>query len=147
MVLTGRDLTQLSALEPQIKEQAHATAKVLSVKVDIASESDVRNLYAEIEKFFGRAADVLINNAGPKAGEGRVGEVKWDEFTNIVNTHFLGAALMARYFISTQSNPNDPVGSIVYLTSGLAGMIFPGGSGYSIAKMAGQRLTEFMDAE
>jgi NAD(P)-dependent dehydrogenase (short-subunit alcohol dehydrogenase family) len=119
----------------------------VSVSVDIVSEPDVRALYAEIQKVFGRSADVLINNAGAKAGEGFLGDVVWDEFTRVVNTHFLGAALMARYFVSTQAHPKDPVGTIVYITSGIGGMMLPGAASYSIAKLAGQRLMEYMDAE
>lgn len=54
---------------------------------------------------------------------------------------------MSKYFISSQSNPVDPVGTIVYITSGIGALIMPGFSHYSIAKFAGQRLIEYLDAE
>jgi len=36
----------------------------LTVKADITVEKDVENLDVEIQKVFGRHADVLLNNAG-----------------------------------------------------------------------------------
>lgn len=37
---------------------------MLAIKTDIVNESDVKNLFVEIQQTFGRAADVLLNNAG-----------------------------------------------------------------------------------
>lgn len=34
------------------------------MKLDIANEEDVKNLYKTVQKEFGRSADVLLNNAG-----------------------------------------------------------------------------------
>jgi NAD(P)-dependent dehydrogenase (short-subunit alcohol dehydrogenase family) len=52
---------------------------VLSVATDISSESDVKYLYDEVQKKFGRPADVLLNNAGylhddQLVGDGPTGE-------------------------------------------------------------------------
>jgi NAD(P)-dependent dehydrogenase (short-subunit alcohol dehydrogenase family) len=107
----------------------------------------VQNLYAQIQKTFGRPADILINNAGSGGVAAPLGDVPWDDFTTVFASHFLGAALMSKYFISTQPTPADPVGTIVYLTSGIGALIMPGFAGYSIAKFAGQRLIEYLDAE
>ena len=54
---------------------------------------------------------------------------------------------MSKYFISSQATPEDPVGTIVFITSGLSAIIVPGTSPYSISKLAGQRLMEYLDAE
>jgi short-subunit dehydrogenase len=54
---------------------------------------------------------------------------------------------MSKYFISSQPTPADPVGTIVYIPSGIGALIMPGMSSYSIAKFAGQRLIEYLDAE
>jgi NAD(P)-dependent dehydrogenase (short-subunit alcohol dehydrogenase family) len=148
VVLTGRKADQLAKAEEETKAVAtDPSAKIISVSVDITNESQVQNLYSQIQKTFGRHADVLINNAGSNGTAAPVAQIPWDDFTNVVNTHFLGAALMAKYFISSQPQPADPVGTIVYITSGLGALITPGLSAYSIAKFAGQRLTEFLDAE
>lgn len=54
---------------------------------------------------------------------------------------------MTKYFILSQPSPADPVGTVVFITSGVGGMIIPGMSSYSIAKYAGDRFTEYLDAE
>jgi NAD(P)-dependent dehydrogenase (short-subunit alcohol dehydrogenase family) len=74
-------------------------------------------------------------------------QMLWDDFTTVLTSHYLGAALMSKYFISSQPSPADPVGTIVYITSGIGALIMPGMSSYSIAKLAGQRLIEYLDAE
>jgi NAD(P)-dependent dehydrogenase (short-subunit alcohol dehydrogenase family) len=115
--------------------------------VDITIESQVKNLYDQIQQTFGRTADALVNNAGSNAETVPLGGISWDNFTTVTSSHYLGAALMSKYFISSQPRPEDPVGTIVYITSGLTSMITPGFSSYAIAKMAGTRLIEYLDAE
>ncbi|KAH8803439.1 hypothetical protein F5884DRAFT_739815 [Xylogone sp. PMI_703] len=148
VVLAGRKLDQLAKVEQETKAVAiDASAKIISVPVDITIESEVQNLYAQIQQTFGRPADILINNAGSTGIVAPLHQIPWDDFTNVLGTHFLGAALMSKYFVSSQPTPADPVGTIIYITSGAGGMILPGMSSYSIAKLAGQRLTEYLDAE
>lgn len=115
--------------------------------MDITNESQVQNLYAEIQKVFGRSADVLVNNAGSGAEPHLVGQLPVDQFKNVVDSHFLGSFLTSKYFISTQANPEQPAGTIVYVTSAMSAMIVPGYSSYSVAKYAGNRFVEYLDAE
>ena len=122
-------------------------AKVISVSVDITIESQVKTLYQQIQKTLGRPADTLINNAGSNGETGNLGGVTWDSYAQVTNSHYLGAVLMSKYFISSQPKPEDPIGTIVYITSGIGSMIIPGFASYSIAKMAGMRLIEYLDAE
>jgi NAD(P)-dependent dehydrogenase (short-subunit alcohol dehydrogenase family) len=148
VVLAGRKTDQLAKVEKETKALAtDASAKIISVSVDITIVSEVQNLYTQIQKTFGRPADILINNAGSSGIAAPMGQIPWDDFTNVFGTHFLGTALMIKYFISTQQTPADPVGTIIYITSGLGSMLMPGFSAYAIAKLAGQRLTEYLDTE
>ncbi|KAH7304843.1 hypothetical protein BKA65DRAFT_204865 [Rhexocercosporidium sp. MPI-PUGE-AT-0058] len=148
VVLTGRNVDKLAKAEQETKKVAtEPSAKIISVSVDICSESDVQSLYLEIETVFGRPADVLINNAGPAGPIGPAAQVPWDGFTEVVNTHFLGSVLMARQFISSQPTPEDPVGTIIYITSVMAGQIVPNFAAYAISKLAGQRFMEYLDTE
>ncbi|KAL5314234.1 hypothetical protein ACEPPN_018659 [Leptodophora sp. 'Broadleaf-Isolate-01'] len=148
VVLTGRNPEKLAKAEQETKKVAiDPSAKIISVSVDIAKESDVQNLYVEVEKIFGRPADVLINNAGPTGPIGPAAQVPWNGFTEVVNTHFLGAVLMARYFIASQPTPEDPVGTIIYISSVLSGQLVPNFAAYAISKLAGQRFMEYLDTE
>ncbi|KAH8816904.1 hypothetical protein F5884DRAFT_818812 [Xylogone sp. PMI_703] len=148
VVLTGRKEAQLAQVEKETRAfLSDPSARVISVPVDINNEAQVKNLYNQIQKAFGRPADTLINNAGFNNVAAPMGQIPWDEFATVVQTNFLGTALMAQYFIKTQPSPEDPVGTIVYITSSIGAMIMPGTSPYSISKLAGQRLVEYLDAE
>ncbi|KAL2060304.1 hypothetical protein VTL71DRAFT_9699 [Oculimacula yallundae] len=148
VVLTGRDPTKLAEAEQKAKEAStDPSATILSIPVDITLEADVQALYTKIHTVFSRPADILLNNAGPQGPIGPSAQVPFNGFTEVINAHFLGAALMSRYFIASQSTPHDPTGTIIYVTSGLAGILSPGFAAYSIAKLAGQRFTEFLDLE
>ena len=52
---------------------------------------------------------------------------------------------MVHYYINSQKNPGDPTGTIITVSSGLAGITQPAGSGYYINKLGSQRLGEFLD--
>ncbi len=49
---------------------------------------------------------------------------------------------MTHYFIKTQSDPSKPIGTIINVASGRAGMVAPRGSAYNISKVAIERFTE-----
>ena len=53
---------------------------------------------------------------------------------------------MAHYFIKSQPSEKKTHGTIISVSSGLAGMTSPGYSSYSIAKLAEQRMMEYIDA-
>jgi len=49
-----------------------------------------------------------------------------------------------QYFIKTQSDPTNPRGTFIATNSGLAGMVVPGLTSYTISKLASQRLIEHL---
>ena len=57
-----------------------------------------------------------------------------------------GLYTIIHHFIRDQPNSKRPLGTIITVSSGLEGMIAPGRSSYSISKLAGHRLAEFVDA-
>jgi NAD(P)-dependent dehydrogenase (short-subunit alcohol dehydrogenase family) len=60
------------------------------VKADITSEDQVKELFASVQKAFGRHADVLINNAGYLKDDQLIGETAPNDWwTGIVNIHVL----------------------------------------------------------
>ena len=63
IVITGRRQHLLEKVSQEIAV-LNGKVQVLTFKADAAVEKDVENLYAEIQKAFGRHADVLLNNAG-----------------------------------------------------------------------------------
>lgn len=63
IVITARNLLALNRLAEELKVISPST-NILAIKTDISNEDDVKNLFAQIQKTFGRAANVLLNNAG-----------------------------------------------------------------------------------
>jgi NAD(P)-dependent dehydrogenase (short-subunit alcohol dehydrogenase family) len=148
IVLAGRKASELVKVELDIKAvTSDPNAKVLSVSVDITIESQVQNLFDKIKSTFGHLADFLLNNAGPSITAAPSTQIPFDDFTKVITGHFLGTALMTKYFVTSQLNSADPTGTIIFITSGVGRMIIPGMSSYSIAKYAGDRFTEYLDAE
>jgi NAD(P)-dependent dehydrogenase (short-subunit alcohol dehydrogenase family) len=49
---------------------------------------------------------------------------------------------MTHHFIRTQKDSAKPVGTIISVASGRAGLTTAGGSAYNVAKIAEQRLSE-----
>jgi hypothetical protein len=51
---------------------------------------------------------------------------------------------MSHYYIQSQPNPKEPVGTVITVASGRAGLTNPGGSAYNISKLAEERLNEHL---
>jgi NAD(P)-dependent dehydrogenase (short-subunit alcohol dehydrogenase family) len=139
---------------------------VLLVQTDISVESDVVRLFAEVQKTFGKPAEVLLNNAsvlgdGKKFAEQSVDEwwktivrsPLWEAIrkrselmiiSQDINTR--GTAIMFHHYINTQADPQNPVGTVITVLSARAGLLIPNGSGYDTSKMAAQVLVEHIQA-
>lgn len=92
IVIAARRLEALNEVAKEIKS-INPTTQVLPVKTDIQSEDEVRNLFASVQKTFGRPADVLLNNAGYLQDEQLIGETPvaewWKAFVNFMTYHLI----------------------------------------------------------
>ena len=79
IVLAGRSIDTLAKAEKEI-QSINNEVKLLLVPTDISGEKDVENLFSEVQKSFGRAADVLVNNAGFLEEQKLVGEADVNEW-------------------------------------------------------------------
>ncbi|KAI6717209.1 hypothetical protein JHW43_000384 [Diplocarpon mali] len=145
IVIAARRLDLLNNVAEELREISPSTA-VLAVKADVANESEVENLFAQVQKTFGRAADVLLNNAGYDKDVSIIG-LSTDEWWKGIEINFKGAYLMSRNFILSQPNPEESKATIITVSSGRAGLTFPKGSAYNISKLAEQRLNEHIQIE
>jgi NAD(P)-dependent dehydrogenase (short-subunit alcohol dehydrogenase family) len=75
IVLAARRVSNLDALAAELQPLSPET-KFVSVKLDISVEEDVKNLYATVQKEFGRPADIVLNNAGYLDDDSMVGETE-----------------------------------------------------------------------
>lgn len=58
----------------EVKATLGSTTKLLAVPTDLKVEADVLNLFQEVNKTFGRPADVVIANAGASSDLVRLSE-------------------------------------------------------------------------
>ncbi|HEY0301096.1 MAG TPA: SDR family oxidoreductase, partial [Rhizomicrobium sp.] len=123
-------------------EIAAKGGKAVAVQADVAKSADVRRLFAETRKAFGKA-DILVNNAGVYRFE-PLDDVREEEFHRQFDINVLGTLLAtqeaARQF-------GDRGGSVINLTS-VASKLPPAGSVvYSATKGAVDTLTESLALE
>ncbi len=73
IVIAGRRLHLLEDVAKELKS-INKDVRVHVVKLDISVEGQVEELYREVRRTFGRAADVLLNNAGILKDDKLIGE-------------------------------------------------------------------------
>jgi NADP-dependent 3-hydroxy acid dehydrogenase YdfG len=64
VVIAGRRKDKLDETVLSLQQLNKGTTKLLAVATDLTVERDVENLLQEVNKAFGRPADVVIANAG-----------------------------------------------------------------------------------
>jgi 3-oxoacyl-[acyl-carrier protein] reductase len=135
VAITGRD-------EKRLTEAAHSL-KVLPVRADVSSESDVLRTYEEVLGSFGHL-DVLVNNAGKGVFKPLI-DMQRTEFDAVQATNMTGAMLMAReaakHFITRKR------GNIVNIGSTASHRGAPNGTAYYASKAALRSMTECWRAE
>lgn len=64
VVIAGRRKEKLDETVRSLEELSKGTTKILGVQTDLTATRDVENLFQEVNRGFGRPADVVIANAG-----------------------------------------------------------------------------------
>lgn len=146
VIITARGLPALEKVANELKS-SYPKTKVLAVKADITSNSEVASLFSQIQKTFGRPVDFLLNNAGYLEDDKLIGETSADDWWKTFEINLKGGYNMTHQWIQSQPNPKEPTGTILTVSSGRAGFTGVGGSSYNIAKLAEQRLNEHLQLE
>ncbi|KAI0172633.1 NAD(P)-binding protein [Hypoxylon sp. FL1284] len=141
IVITGRKLDVLEGVATRLRGLAPPDTKVLAKAADITSEASVAALFAAAKEAVGKV-DVLINSAG-SLDQGPIAGVDVASFFNDFQVNVLGSYLMTRYFL-TQAEGG---GTVITMTTGAIGAVFPGMGGYTASKLALARVMENMHAE
>jgi NAD(P)-dependent dehydrogenase (short-subunit alcohol dehydrogenase family) len=92
VVVTGRRREVLSSL---VDEAQALGQSALAIACDVTEPKSVENLFAHIEKTFGRL-DLLFNNAGVNAPAVPVDELPLDKWFSVIDTNVTGVFLCAR---------------------------------------------------
>src|SRR5690242_15427223 len=110
--------------------------KALAVQANLAREADVRRLFAETKKAFGKL-DILVNNAGVYDFQ-PIEKVTPEHFHRLFDTNVLGL-LLASQEAATLFGPEG--GSIINISSVVSTLAPPNASVYSATKAAVDAVT------
>ncbi len=111
----------------QVLEKVHAAgASVITVKADVADESQVLQMFEVIDREFGQL-DVLVNNAGMLEQQMRLEQMDAARWTRVLGANVIGSFLCAREAIKRMSTQHGGQGgSIINLSSIAARLGAPG---------------------
>lgn len=82
MIIAGRRQERLEETATRLRASAQST-KILAVRTDLTVEKDVEHLFHEVQKNFGRPADVVLANAGWVSGLVKAGEDPVDNWWKV----------------------------------------------------------------
>ena len=116
--------------------------KAIAVQADVAKAADVRHLFAETKKAFGRL-DVLVNNAGIYRFQ-PLDDITEDEFHSLFNTNVLGTILATK---EAAKHFGASGGSVINISSVASEEAVPTASVYSATKGAVDAVTRVLAAE
>jgi len=116
--------------------------KAIAVQGDVAKAADVRHLFDETEKAFGRL-DVLVNNAGIYRFQ-PLDDITEDEFHSLFNTNVLGTILATKEAVKHFGASG---GSVINISSVASEDAVPTAAVYSATKGAVDAVTRVLAAE
>jgi 3-oxoacyl-[acyl-carrier protein] reductase len=125
-----------------VAEVTKAGGKAIAVKADVSKAADVKKLFEETKRAYGKL-DVLVNNAGVFRFA-PLEEVTEDEFHREFNINVLGTLLGAR---EAAKAFGDKGGSIINLSSVVSESPPPGSAVYAATKGAVDTITVALAGE
>ncbi|KAI1768775.1 hypothetical protein GGR53DRAFT_477016 [Hypoxylon sp. FL1150] len=142
--------SDLSSVVGDIKEAARKAGhtkepKVLSFKLDVSLEDDVKAAAETVSREFGGKLDVLVNNAGYLQECVPLGESSADGWWRHYEVNVKGVFLCSRYFMPLLLE--SELKTNVITSSIGAVVVMPGASAYQTSKLAVVRLAEFITHE
>jgi 3-oxoacyl-[acyl-carrier protein] reductase len=116
--------------------------KAVAVQGDVSKEDDIKRLFAETKKAFGRL-DVLVNNAGVYAFA-PLEQVTSDLFHQQFDLNVLGLLLTTKEAVNYFGSEG---GSVINISSAVTTLYPPGSSTYTATKAAVDAITVILSKE
>lgn len=144
IVLVARNQAKLESVAAELRI-SFPKAEFLPVSAAVDDEAAVEAVFDAVAKKYGHA-DVLINNAGVwTSGGAPVADADASQWWRDFEINLKGPFLMSQRYLKMLGP--DRHGTIITMNTGIAGMIGPGMSSYSLSKNASLRLMEYIAAE
>lgn len=125
-----------------VNEIKAAGGEAVAVKADVSKSADVKRLFDETERVFGKA-EILVNNAGVFAAT-PLGTITEENYHKHFNLNVLGLLLSTQEAVGRL---NGKQGVIINISSGVAQTPAPGMSVYSATKAAVDNITRSLALE
>ncbi len=138
VALSGRNLEKLNTA---IQDIGGTNQNCLAVACDVGNPTQVKHLFAEIQKQFGRI-DVLFNNAGMGAPAMPMEDLSYEQWMNVVNANLCGAFLCSQEAIRMMKAQSPQGGRIINNGSISAHAPRPMSAPYTATKHAMTGLTK-----
>lgn len=143
IVLVARSQSKLDAVVNEL-ETSYPNVTFVTYAGSVTNEHDTQALYQMIKDKFGHA-DVLVNNAGGWAEGAMLVDADPAKWWSDMEVNLKGPLLMSQGFLKLLGKETQ--GTIVTLNTGIASMVGPTMSSYSISKNSSLRLMEYIAAE
>ncbi len=140
IVAASRQVEKLNALAARIQS---AGGEALAVKMDVASEEEIKAAFARATERFGRV-DILVNNAGIARDQLAL-RMKREDWDAVLQTNLTGAFLCAQQAL--RGMLRQQWGRIINITSVVAQTGNPGQANYISAKAGLIGLTRALAVE
>lgn len=115
------------------QEQAQYGQRLRLHQVDVSNYQEAADFFAKVEEEFD-TLDILVNNAGIRR-DSVLALMKEDDWRRVVDVNLTGGYIMAKLAVPLMMK--QKYGRIVFITSPMAHLGFPGQSNYAASK-AGQ---------
>ena len=138
VVLAARSEDKLDALRHELSQYT----QVISVRTDVSSEDDCRNLIEQTVKEFGRI-DILINNAGISM-RAMFKDLDLSVIRRLMDVNFWGTVYCTKYALPYILEAKGSIVGVIS-TAGYKGL--PGRTGYSASKFAINGFLETLRSE
>ncbi len=113
---------------------------------DLTKESNVKTLFQNIKKEFGRL-DVLINTIGGSLYAHPIEEFPLKEFMEIINLNLTTSFLLTKYAVQVMKENNPKGGNITHFISSSARKISKHKAPYGVAKSGLAKLVNYVASE
>lgn len=110
------------AAEAVVASVARAGARAVAVQADVAIESDVVRLFAEVDEGLGRVT-ALVNNAGTLERQMRVDEMDSGRIMRVLSANVVGSFLCAREAVRRMSTKHGGRGGTIVNVSSIAAQL------------------------
>ena len=138
VVVAGR---RNEPLEATVAEGSKLGVRMLALPTDVADQSSVRALFANIKETFGRL-DLLFNNAGAGAPPIPLEDLTYEQWRSVVDTNLTGAFLCTQEAIKLMKAQHPQGGRIINNGSISAHAPRPHSAPYTATKHAITGLTK-----